>query len=172
MADFNKAYLKTMKLEGGAVLHKVKGDKGGLTFGGIAKNYHPDWEGWEDIEAGNITKAKKKLKKFYLVKYWGGMKGHFLVCQETANAIYDYAVNAGVRKASKVAQGCCGAIQDGWIGDRTIGRLNAIDTELFLLRFSVARVAHRVKVCQKKPEQKKFLLGWVDRDIAFSKKGD
>ena len=37
MADFEKAFNKTMMNEGGFMLHDVEGDRGGMTFAGISR---------------------------------------------------------------------------------------------------------------------------------------
>ena len=54
MADYKKArkYVDNLEYNGNykLALHDVKGDKGGLTYKGIAKNYHPNWKGWGLIE--------------------------------------------------------------------------------------------------------------------------
>jgi len=39
MANFEPCFEKVIKLEGGYKLHNVKGDKGGITYAGIARNY-------------------------------------------------------------------------------------------------------------------------------------
>ncbi|MDE2704033.1 MAG: hypothetical protein OXI35_03130 [Gemmatimonadota bacterium] len=42
------AFERTMRLEGGYLLHEVEGDAGGLTYAGIAKNRWPDLALWDD----------------------------------------------------------------------------------------------------------------------------
>nr|VFJ68710.1 MAG: Glycosyl hydrolase 108 [Candidatus Kentron sp. DK] len=44
MADFGQAFEKTMRNEGGFQLHTVRGDPGGMTYAGISRRHHPDWE--------------------------------------------------------------------------------------------------------------------------------
>lgn len=41
MADFNPAFEAMIKDEGGYVLHNVEGDRGGMTYAGIARNMNP-----------------------------------------------------------------------------------------------------------------------------------
>ena len=47
MAEFKKAYDKTMGHEGGYV-HDPD-DAGGETYKGISRRYHPGWEGWKVV---------------------------------------------------------------------------------------------------------------------------
>lgn len=46
MADFLQAYESMIRNEGGYTLHTVAGDRGGMTYAGIARNFHPNWPGW------------------------------------------------------------------------------------------------------------------------------
>ena len=46
MADFLPAYEAMIRNEGGYVLHDVPGDRGGMTYAGIARNMNPQWPGW------------------------------------------------------------------------------------------------------------------------------
>ena len=59
MADLNKALKKLWQVEfsgrADLMLHTVKGDTGGMTYKGIARNYHPKWEGWAFIDANSNT---------------------------------------------------------------------------------------------------------------------
>ena len=45
MADFQPAFEKMIRNEGGYTLHNVASDRGGQTFAGIARNFHPNWPG-------------------------------------------------------------------------------------------------------------------------------
>lgn len=47
MADFKLAKPKILKIEGGIV--DDPDDNGGLTWQGVAQNYHPKWKGWKII---------------------------------------------------------------------------------------------------------------------------
>ena len=54
MADFLQAFESMIRNEGGYKLHSVEGDRGGMTYAGIARNFHPNWPGWAAIDAGDI----------------------------------------------------------------------------------------------------------------------
>ena len=46
MADFLQAFESMIRNEGGYKLHSAEGDRGGMTYAGIARNFHPTWPGW------------------------------------------------------------------------------------------------------------------------------
>ena len=57
MADFSKALKALMRAEGGYVLHKVRGDRGGAhAYAGISQRSWKDWAGWETLKKKELTK--------------------------------------------------------------------------------------------------------------------
>ena len=49
------------------------------------------------------------------------------------------------------------------IGARSLASINAIDPDLFLARFALAKLARYRDICAKDKTQTKFLLGWINR---------
>lgn len=167
MAEFSEAFEKMIKNEGGYVLHKVSGDRGGQTYAGIARNYHPDWTGWAIIDRGDMDNSDltRMVRDFYKEKFWDKMKGDDLDNQGIAETLFDFSVNAGYRNASKLAQLVVDATPDGIIGPRSVAKLNEIDEESFITEFALAKIARYAEICNRDPIQKKFLLGWINRTI-------
>ena len=63
MGEFEQAFEKMIRNEGGYLLHKVSGDRGGQTYAGIARNFYPDWDGWS---------RKKSENQFVATICWHG----------------------------------------------------------------------------------------------------
>ena len=63
----------------------------------------------------------------------------------------------------RLAQQVCEVDVDGRMGPRTLEAVNAIDAELFEARFALARINRYREICNRKREQSKFLLGWLNR---------
>jgi lysozyme family protein len=164
MADFEKAYEKTLAKEGGYVLHQVKGDRGGMTYAGISRKNHPHWPGWVVIDRGQEPEAEP-VRHFYLLNYWRPIRGDDIAKQEIAESLFDFAVNAGVRVASKLAQIVCGTTTDGVIGPKTLAALNELQVDYFRSRYFVAKVARYRDIVAKDRTQMKFLLGWLNRSL-------
>lgn len=95
-----------MENEGGYVLHEVEGDRGGQTYAGIARKFHPDWVGWKYIDDGNVSSQKIKsiVKSYYEENFWVSIAGYHINNHAVAESIFDFAVNAGVKTASRLAQ--------------------------------------------------------------------
>ncbi|MEO0443639.1 MAG: glycosyl hydrolase 108 family protein [Pseudomonadota bacterium] len=167
MAIFINAYEKMIHNEGGYVNHKITGDRGGQTYAGIARAFHPDWQGWRLIDADNIDDPQliDWVVAFYQENFWDRLKGNQINNQNIAESLFDFAVNAGVRTAVKLAQIVVGASPDGIVGKNTLAKLNDTDEELFISKYALAKVARYTKIVQRDRSQSKFLLGWLNRTL-------
>lgn len=96
MAEFSEAYKLTSAHEGGYVNDPV--DRGGETYRGIARVHHPDWSGWERVDAqrrkADVPKRldrdavlQKAVKVFYKHAYWDRFKGDDVPDQALANEL-------------------------------------------------------------------------------------
>lgn len=163
MADFLPAYEAMIRNEGGYVLHDVPGDRGGMTYAGIARNMNPQWPGWTLIDAKQDVPAAL-VREFYKINYWAPIRGDELQNQATAQAIFDFHVNAGA-VARKLAQLVVGATPDGAIGPKTVAALNAYDADKFVLAYALAKIARYRDIVTRDRTQGKFLLGWINRTL-------
>ena len=168
MSEFLPAYEKMIVAEGGYVLHHVKGDKGGQTYAGISRNRWPGWPGWEAIDAGSIP-ASDLVRGFYRANFWEPVQGIGINDQSIANSVFEFAVNAGVGTAIKLAQIVAGATPDGKVGRKTLEAINAMDSNHFIAAFTVAKMARYASIVNKDRGQGKFLLGWLNRALEAAK---
>lgn len=122
-------------------------DRGGETVYGIARNRHPEWEGWSVIDEKkqsfgfpellyNLNELYYKVYDFYKQEFWDKLKldefNHLMLQEE----LFDTAVNQGAGKAVTYLQIALNLLNngqkhypdisiDGNIGQRTIGAFNA-----------------------------------------------
>lgn len=164
MADFEKAFNLVIANEGGYTLHEVKGDRGGMTYAGIARKFWPAWPGWAAIDRGDVP-ATALVRDFYAAQFWLPLRGDDIKAQESAEALYDFAVNAGVKVAVKLAQLVVGTTPDGALGPRTLDALNALPAPAFVTKYAIAKVARYAEICNRDRSQSKFLLGWINRTV-------
>ena len=173
MADFERAFRKTLENEGGFLLHEVPGDKGGQTYAGIARKFHPDWSGWKLIDQGiteDVT-LTQLVRGFYRQKFWNLIKGDEIEDQSIAEAFYDTVVNMGIVVGTKAVQSLVGEVQDGVVGPRTLRAINSQReiwikaSDVFDERLLAVKVARRVGVVRKDRSQIKFIVGWLTRDL-------
>jgi lysozyme family protein len=166
MANFEQAFEKMIRDEGGFVLHTVPGDTGGMTYAGIARNKNPQWPGWTLLDHNeNSPLLTGMVRNFYKVEFWDRIRGDEIANQTVAENIFNFGVNTGISVAVKLAQLIVGATPDGAIGPKTIEKLNAVESESFKKAYALAKITRYVDICNKNRAQSKFLLGWLNRTL-------
>jgi len=187
MANFDKAYSKTMSHEGGYV-HDPD-DAGGETYKGIARVYNGKWFGWEIIDEykgepnfptnlNQSTRLQNEVEDFYKKKYWDVNKLDDVDSQDVAEEMFDTGVNMGTGRASKFLQECLNYLNrngslfndlvvDGAIGPASLGALKTIlnggDEKILLTMLNVCQGRHYMEYMRKSPTQEKYARGWFKR---------
>lgn len=110
--SFDVAYAGTMKHEGGYAFDKH--DKGGETYCGIARRWHPSWAGWKLVDAhkrdlsslADVPGLAEMVKGFYRGEFWDKVKGDEVdgVSHGIANEMFDTAVNVDPKDATRFLQ--------------------------------------------------------------------
>lgn len=167
MAKFQDAFDLMIVNEGGYISHTVAGDRGGQTYAGIARKFHPRWPGWPLVDKHDMDNPQLThlVADFYQQEYWQAIQGDRIQQQRIAETIFDFAVNAGVGTAAKLAQLVVGSSPDGVIGDITLAKLNQVDPELFVTKYALAKVARYTEIVKRNRSQNKFLVGWLNRTL-------
>lgn len=171
MAEFLEAYRKTAVHEGGYA--NVKGDRGGETYAGIARNSWPNWVGWSIVDQYRLKhneKVKSKelegmVKQFYKRYFWDKLQGDAIEGQRIAEFLYDYYVHSGAR-AIKDIQRIIGVDDDGLFGGKTLAAINATDeNDAFRQLFNVRKTF--LNRLADTAGQEKFRQGWMNRINAY-----
>jgi len=125
-----------LKSEGGFSNHNA--DFGGMTNLGVTKKAWEAYVGHPVDEAEMRGLTPEIVAPFYKTRYWDACK-----CDELPlgvdYAVFDFAVNAGVSRASKTMQAALGTAADGIVGPATIGVSVNADPDHFLEKFSAAK---------------------------------
>jgi lysozyme family protein len=164
MANFEHAYEDTIRAEGGYRLTNIAGDRGGQTYAGIARKMNPTWPGWGHVDAGQVPPTHM-VREFYKREFWDAVQGDAIDSQAIAATLYDFAVNAGVRVAVKLAQIVVNTTPDGDFGPATLAAINAADPQTFRLAYALAKVKRYAEIVNRNRTQSKFLLGWINRTL-------
>jgi len=165
MADFNPAFEKMLHDEGGFQLTNIPGDRGGMTYAGIARKANPDWAGWPFVDKEDWGSATPLVREFYKVNFWDRIRGDDIANQSIAETIFNFGVNTGIGVAVKLAQLIVGVTPDGAIGQKTLERLNICTEQNFLPSYALAKISRYAQICNKDKTQSKFLLGWINRTL-------
>lgn len=180
MANFDIAYKKTLRAEGGYV--NDSHDKGGETYMGISRRFHPNWKGWnkfidfynkeKQLKRGEIidsTELEALVKEFYKLEFWKPLRCSSLYNQEVANELYDTAVNMGIYPSIKLFQKAINLLiksdiqVDGIIGYKTLCNANQLNPSILLKTMNGLQFMRYVSICEKDSSQERFFKGWLKR---------
>lgn len=164
---------KTIQSEGGYV--NDKSDKGGETIYGIARNFHPTWNGWKIVDVHKPLKRGQKLPcvmdkviEFYDKNFYTASKCNEIESNIIKMHLYDMSVNAGISRASKILQKAINKAYkvtisvDGQIGKTTLGYANRKDKIKELEKAMLEeRIAYYNSIATG--SNAKFLKGWLNR---------
>lgn len=114
-------------------------------------------------ELFNNNKLDEQTIELYYDRYWKPYHLDDLTSQNTAEEIFIFGVNAGMRTAIKKAQKLVGVEDDGIVGKKTIEALNSYDSDLFNMRFDEEEIKHYESLIAHKPSFARFKAGWKNR---------
>ena len=154
-ASFNKAVKFTLSWEGGLSEHS--NDPGGLTKYGISSRQYPHL----DIRLLSLSDAEG----IYRRDYWDKLQGSALP-GAVAFVLFDYAVNAGVDRASRAFQNLVGAEVDGRIGPFTLNSARPFERKYLAFGLLDLRAKHYIRLLRSDDRYLPFTFGWERRLIA------
>ena len=123
--NYNFCLQQVLKYEGGFSNHP--NDPGGATMRGVTQDVYDGWRKAHNQPVQSVKNiSNDELQGIYRQLHWDKIRGDDLPSGLDL-AVFDFAVNSGVNRASKYLQAIVGTPQDGIIGpvDRKSTRLNS-----------------------------------------------
>jgi len=180
---FLEALNKVLKHEGYYSFNP--NDKGGETYQGIARNYHPKWLGWalvdkEKQKYGGALKRnyviehplmKGYVQAFYKEKFWDRIYLSQVKDENLQNIIFDGYVNAG-SNAIRILQSTLNKTfglklkADGAQGLKTVAAINSVNPQQLFEAYKKARTDYYYSIA--KGNNAVFLKGWLNRISSFN----
>jgi lysozyme family protein len=158
---FDKALAIILKHEGGFVNHPR--DPGGMTNLGVTRNTLESYLGRKVTEAEMRALKVHDAAPIYRKRYWDAMR-----CGDypagLALCVFDFGVNAGIRRGVRYLQMIAGAAQDGIAGPGTTAAVQSLcggdrgEAEA-IRRYSNARRGYYKQL----PTFGTFGKGWIRR---------
>lgn len=160
MADYRKLKPFILKWEGGFV--NDKNDLGGATNKGVTlatfRSVYGQSMSVNDLK--NIT--ERQWEHIFKTCYWDKWKGDEIKDQNVANILVDWTWCSGAY-GIKIPQRVLGVTIDGIVGAKTIAAVNARDGKVLFNELKEERIAYIDRICQTRPQNKKFRNGWLNR---------
>ncbi len=178
---------EVLRAEGGWNHHP--NDRGGETYRGIARSFHPDWRGWGVIDELKARCGKEfpaclekdeflqsHVRGFYLERFWTPIGADLVEDYRTAHRYFDMAVNMGPSAAVIAVQRALGLLgmdpgpTDGIMGPRTgLALRNAGGPrdgwERLELVLRALQARHYLSLAERSGSQRVFLVGWLRRAL-------
>lgn len=151
---------RVLKHEGGFVNDPL--DSGGITNLGVTKRVWEEFVGHPVSESDMRNLTVDKVSKLYKQKYWDRVSADKLP-KGVDYVVFDFAVNAGTGRATKMLQSTVGSTPDGIIGNQTMARINSFDVKDLIEKYSNARTKFYQDIVVARPNQSRFINGWLRR---------
>lgn len=165
MAKAEKLIPKILRWEGGFV--NDPDDAGGATNKGVTIATFRKFYG-KDATIEQLKRiTDEQWLHIFKVGYWDKFKADDINDQSVANICVDWLYNSGI-VAIKRVQKIVGVVDDGIVGPKTIGAINAKDAEPLFFQIRAARIAFVETIVRNKPSQRKFLQGWKNRILSYN----
>ena len=138
--QFHKCMDIILRNEGGFVEHPD--DPGGATNYGIT---HKTLAAWRNVDKCTREEVRTlqvdEAKEIYRSQYWNALNCDTLPAGVDL-VTFDFGVNAGVGRSSRMLQEVVAVEQDGQVGPITVGAVNQVDPEFVINRFSDRRLQY------------------------------
>ncbi len=181
---FPKAYDETMTNEGGWVNDKT--DRGGETYCGISRKFHPAWLGWRVIDQHKhrpnfpaCLKAVPELNElkriFYKQHFWDVNRLDEINNALIVTELFDTGVNMGPEVAARFLQRALNVLNkngydypdldvDGQIGPKTLALVNKHKAQIKILQtLKILQGAKYIGIMENDLSQEKYANGWLER---------
>ena len=158
--EFEKALKRILKHEGGYVNDPL--DSGGMTNLGVTKRVWEEFVGHPVSEADMRALTPEIIAPMYKMKYWNSSYCEVLP-KGLDYVVFDFAVNAGTGRSVKTLQQAIGCVADGVIGPKTMAAINGANPKDLIAKFSDARADFYQGIVARKPDQARFIKGWLNR---------
>ena len=176
-STFENRIKQVIDAEGGFV--NALADSGGATDKGIA------WKTWKENAKSvlgveptldnlkNLTDAQ--AQQIYRHEFWDAISADQINDGDVRYLLFDFTVNSGkgnaVMTLQRVLNGVGFSLKvDGGMGEKTLNSLNNANQLELYTKLKKARIDFIENIPKKKPSQKKFMNGWLNRIRKFNQK--
>ena len=187
---FTVAFEKLIGVEGGYV--NDPDDPGKETMYGVSRRSHPQWEGWEEIDAYKRMERPieewdhvlllEMAKSLYYKVYWLGVHGDAVtkLNAKFAYESFEAAVNLGVMPTVGLIQTAANSFVadehdikvDGLYGPVTQSLVRKLLEDgqrgkAFRKLVEILQAHHYFSLVKQQPVLRKYLVGWLNNRVDF-----
>ena len=160
MADYRKLKPFILKWEGGFV--NDKDDLGGATNKGVTLATFRSVYGQGKTATDLRNMTDQQWETIFKKHFWDKWRADEIEDQSVANILVDWLWASG-SYGIKIPQRVLGVAVDGIVGAKTIAAVNAKDGNSFFKEVRQERIDFIDRICNSRPQNKKFKKGWLNR---------
>ena len=165
MADYRKLKPFILRWEGGYINDQA--DLGKQTNKGVTLSTYRSVFG-KNKTVSDLKKITYEQWEFIFKKfYWDKWKADDIKDQNVANILVDWLWCSG-SYGIKIPQRVLGVSVDGIVGSKTIAAINARDGRELFDTIKHERKDFIDRICQTRPQNRKFKNGWMNRINSLS----
>lgn len=169
MADYRKLKPFILRWEGGYINDQA--DLGKQTNKGVTLSTYRSVFG-KNKTVSDLKKITDEQWEFIFKKfYWDKWKADNINDQNVANILVDWLWCSG-SYGIKIPQRVLGVSVDGIVGSKTIAAINARDGRELFDTIKQERKDFIDRICQTRPQNRKFKNGWMNRINSLSYETD
>ena len=157
---FINAFKHVVKEEGGYVNDPA--DSGGATNRGVTQQTYDRHRDRKNLDRRHVRYLTLEETEEVYEAYWKDCKADQLFAGLDLMH-FDFAINAGIRRAAITLQRCVGVEDDGIIGPKTIAAAQERSNEATIKAYAEARRGFYRNLAERRPKDRKFLNGWLLR---------
>lgn len=156
---------KILKRENGYVNNPA--DRGGPTKYGITINALQVWRGHFCDAADIEALTEQEACSIYRHRYVQDSGIAPILDQRVFGFALDMVVLHGAGRAARLLQEAVGVEIDGWIGPKTIGRINRLPPDNVIIAATALRLRFIGEIINRDHSQAIFAAGWINRMTSF-----
>lgn len=160
MADYKKLKPFILRWEGGFV--NDKDDLGGITNKGVTLSTFRTVYGQNKTVNDLKNMTDQQWETIFKRFFWDKWRADEIEDQSVANILVDWVWASGAY-GIKIPQSMLRVTIDGMVGAKTIAAVNAKDGKTFFAEIKKERIAFIDRICNSRPQNKKFKKGWLNR---------
>lgn len=169
MADYRKLKPFILRWEGGYINDQA--DLGKQTNKGVTLSTYRSVFG-KNKTVSDLKKITDEQWEFIFKKfYWDKWKADDIKDQNVANILVDWLWCSG-SYGIKIPQQVLGVSVDGIVGSKTIAAINARDGRELFDTIKQERKDYVDRICQTRPQNRKFKKGWLNRINSLAYEND